>query len=267
MTSTLQFSINLARQVGQFLIEQYDKTMLETNIKNDHSAVTAADISADHLITNSIHENYPNDGILSEELQPVVSGEFEEKNKAVWVIDPLDGTTNYSLGLKVWGVLITRVVNGQPEMSVLNFPMLGELYHTQLDVGAFLNDKQIFVEQPNPKRPFSFFACCSRTFRNYDVTVPYKTRILGSAAYTFCTVARGSAILGFEAAPKIWDIAGAWLLISEAGGTIYSFEDRQPFPLNTDLNYSQVSFPTIAAATKKIAYTGKNQIHPKKGKL
>ena len=109
----------------------------------------------------------------------------------------------------------------------------------------------------------AFFSCCSRTHRYYDVRVRYKARILGSAAYNLCTVARGVAVMGFEAPPKIWDIAGGWLVVSEAGGVVETLDGSRPFPLSSAEDYSQRKFPTLAAATQRLASLGREQITPK----
>jgi myo-inositol-1(or 4)-monophosphatase len=264
MTETLQFATDLAHQVGQKLLEKFRSSGLETKLKSDHSVVTEADFTADHLITSAIRENYPDDLILSEELQPGYSSNNLETQLPVWIIDPLDGTTNFSLGLHFWGVLMARIVGGWPETGVMYFPYIDELYCATREKGAFLNGEPIQVEPPNVQVPMSFFACCSRTFRLFDVSVPYKARIFGSAAYTFCTVARGIAVLGFEATPKIWDIAAPWLLVIEAGGVMETLDGSQPFPLKTRGSYDQKKFPTLAGATHDLVFQAHKQITPKR---
>jgi myo-inositol-1(or 4)-monophosphatase len=218
---------------------------------------------ADQFITKSIHDNFPHDRLLSEELQPNFTGPGQDRGSATWIIDPLDGTTNFSLGFYIWGVLITRLVDGWPDCTVMYFPKIHECYSAKYGQGAYLNENQIRVESPSKERPLSFFSCCSRTFRRYNVNVPYKARILGSAAYTFSALAHGIAVLGFEAMPKIWDIAGAWLLVQEAGGVIEPFDGNQPFPLKDDIEYRQQSYPTIGAATQEVLNRARQQITPK----
>jgi myo-inositol-1(or 4)-monophosphatase len=95
------------------------------------------------------------------------------------------------------------------------------------------------------------------------VDIPYKTRILGCAAYTLCAVARNIAIVGFEATPRIWDIAGAWLVLQEAGGQVATLDGSLPLPLRPGLDYASQSFPTLAAAdTERLAWA-RTRIHPK----
>jgi len=260
MQSKLEFAIQTSRKAGRLLLDYFQRPGTQADLKADHSVVTEADIAADKLIAKDIQGSYPADWILSEELQTSTP---DYKGKSVWIVDPLDGTTNFSLGLPIWGVLIALTVDGWPELASLYFPAIDELYTVQRGQGSYLNGKQITVKPPDPKKPWSFFSCCSRTFRNYTVSIPYKTRILGSAAYSLCCVARGIALLGFEATPKIWDITGVWLLVQEAGGVIETYDDSTPFPLIPGKDYSRQDYPTLAAATLQLISKAHSQIQPK----
>ncbi|MCU0489386.1 MAG: inositol monophosphatase [Anaerolineales bacterium] len=250
MESPAEFATRLALEAGRLLSEYFRQSDLLVSWKADRTLLTEADLAADRYITQAIQRSYPDDLLLSEEnLQGFEPTGTESIQRAVWVVDPLDGTTNFSLGLPVWGTLITRLVNGWPEISVLNFPLLNELYSAEKGAGASLNGQPIRTgtEQHPPRLPF--FACCSRTFRKYQVSIPYKARILGSAAYSFCLAARGAAVVSFEARTKLWDIAGPWLLVTEAGGWITAHQEIQPFPLRAGIDYHHQNFATLAAST------------------
>jgi myo-inositol-1(or 4)-monophosphatase len=259
MPTPLEFATELALQTGALLKKYYNPAGLQASRKLDNSVVTEADLAADRLISQSIHEQYPQDEIISEESGSSIKSELSP----IWVIDPLDGTTNFSLGLPVWGVSIARLIDGLPQLGVLFFPLINELYIASLGSGATLNHSPIHTREPDPSQPMSFFACCSRSFRNYNISIPYKPRIMGSACYSFCLVARGSALLGFEATPKIWDLAAAWLLVKEAGGTIFAFDGSSPFPVSLNVDYNVTNYPTLAASTSKGFEFGKKNIHRK----
>ena len=250
MTDPLSFAIQLAQQAGDLLAAAFRKDERAATWKDDHSLVTQADVASDQLITAAIHQNFPDDLIMSEELQPGYPFRSGSPDRAVWVIDPLDGTTNFHLGLHYWGVLIARLVDGSPDTAALYFPLLGELYSAQKGRGAFLNHQPLEIDA-SQYRKLSFFACCSRTFQRYQVDIPYKTRIFGCAAYTFSSVARNIAILGFEVTPRVWDIAGAWLLVEEAGGVLDVLDGSPPFPLRPGIDYAHQDFPTLAAASSE----------------
>lgn len=256
MDPSLEFAAQLATETGKHLLEFFTPKGTNTKMKEDHSVVTEADLSADQLITQSIQREYPADKLISEELQPT----SDDIGAAVWVIDPLDGTTNFSLGMPIWGVSIARIVDGWPSIGAVYFPIVNELFTAQQGSGAFLNGEQIHAQPPIPGHSTSFFSCCTRTHQRYDVSIRYKTRILGSACYTLCAVARGMAIVGFEATPKIWDIAASWLIINESGGAIESFDSSQPFPLRANYDYRLTSFPILSGATSELISNSRKQI-------
>jgi myo-inositol-1(or 4)-monophosphatase len=242
MLSPLEFSIDLAHQAGKLLAEFYVPFGIAATEKLDQSLVTQADLAADRLITNKIRSQYPDDLILSEESN-TQSGDLD---RPIWIIDPLDGTTNFSLGLPIWGVSIARLINGLPHTGVVYFPMVNELYTAEAGKGASLNQTALNPDSELHDQK-SFFSCCSRTIRHYQVNLSYKTRILGSAAYSICCVARQSAIMSMEMTPKIWDIAAVWLIIQESGFEISVLEGDSPFPLQSSVDYQRKSYPTIAA--------------------
>ena len=259
MNEPMVFATRLALQAGNLLRKFYNPAGFQASQKSDHSVVTEADLAADRLITDSIHEHYPNDEIISEES----SHRLTNTLSPIWIIDPLDGTTNFSQGLSIWGVSIARAVDGYPVLGVIYFPMINELYTASRGTGAFLNQHSIATRAPDPAQPMSFFACCSRSFRYYDISIPYKPRIMGSCAYSLCMVARGSALLGFDATSKIWDLAAGWILIEESGGKIAAFEGSPPFPVSSKESDIQTSYPTLAAATPEVFALGQKKIKRK----
>jgi myo-inositol-1(or 4)-monophosphatase len=263
MDPVLDFAIQLARQAGEFLSGRFFASDNAASLKPDRSVVTQADVAADRMIYDAIRAAYPDDLYLSEELHPELNALPGDAIPPMWVVDPLDGTTNFSLGLPIWGVLICRLVAGLPEVAVLYFPMLDELYTAQRGRGAYRNGEKLILPVADNGRPISFFACCSRTFRHYQVNIPFKPRILGSAAYNVCCVARSIAILSFDASPKIWDIAGAWLLLNEAGGCIQTYDGSRPFPVKTGQAYQQKDFPVLAGISAEVVDRWRQEIQPK----
>ncbi len=260
MPPLLSFAIQLAHQAGELLVDHFRRRENEISLKVDRSIVTSADLSADRRITRAIQQAFPQDSVLSEELHPALPA---EPGKAIWIIDPLDGTTNFSLGLFYWGTVIAYCISGCPELAVLHFPLLGETYSAQRGQGAFLNGLPLRVKSPDPQDKTTVFACCSRTFREYDVGIRYKARILGSASYSYCMVAKGIALMAFEAWPKIWDIAGAYLLVQQAGGVITTLEELPPFPLTTIEDFRNKNFAVLAASSPEFLQEARNQIHPR----
>lgn len=260
-TTPLAFAVETVKFAGDLLVERYFNTEKDISLKSDGTLVTGADLEIDEIIRTRIAQEYPQDYIYSEEI-PYKTGDTLEPLH-LWVLDPIDGTTNFALGLSIWGVLLARLENGLPELAAMYFPLLGELYTVQRGTGAYLNGKRIYTKPPSADQPYSFFACCSRTFRHYQVSIRYKARILGSAAYSFCCLARGAAVIAFESTPKIWDIAGPWLLVEEAKGAIDTLESASPFPFHPQSTPFNQVFPTLAAASPQDLEKARAQIKPK----
>ena len=254
--NTLTFATQLAQETGDILLSYYQRSGIHTRLKTDRTVVTEADLAADQHLRKRITNAYPDDAILSEE-----AGTTYPLNKSiVWIIDPLDGTTNFSLGFHYWGVSLARLLNGYPDLGVLYFPLIDELFTAVHGGGAYLNGVRLKAKPPNPNQPTSFFSCCSRANKYYNIDIKYKTRILGSAAYGLATVARGSAILAFEVTPKIWDFSASWLIIQEAGGLIAPLDGDDPYPLIPGIDYEGKSFPILSAATPELLFEGRSKI-------
>jgi len=247
--SALTFSEELALQTGSLLKGYFHLEGSDPQVKADHTVVTQADLEADRFLRAAIQAEFPNDHILTEE-----SGLSEiDPARPLWVIDPLDGTTNFALGLHNWGVSIARLVDGYPDTAALYFPLHDELYSAQRGQGAALNRQPLTVRPLHPGMPTAFFTCCSTSLRTYELNVRYKFRLLGSAAYDFCLVARGAAIAGFQAIPKIWDIAGGWLVLEEAGGSAGLHPQGSPFPYFAGQTSTAIPYPTLMAANPELA--------------
>jgi myo-inositol-1(or 4)-monophosphatase len=256
----IEFVIELTQQTGELLKSYFASTDLFLDRKLDNSLVTEADIVADQFIFATIHEKYPDHSIVSEELNHKLSS--KNIKGYTWIVDPLDGTTNFSMGMHYWGTLITLVYQNRVQLTSQYFPLIDELFSAQLGKGATLNGEPIHVESPNNKLHYTFFSCCSRTIRKYSVTLPYKMRIFGSAAYSMCSVAKGASRIAFEAKAKIWDIAGAWLLIQEAGGYINTPYHTPPFPLIPSIDYYDKDYAVLAAANFDWYQQAKQNINP-----
>jgi myo-inositol-1(or 4)-monophosphatase len=248
MDTPLQFAAQLAQETGKLLSDRFELHGTRGALKSDRTVVTEADRAANRFICDAIRQAYPEEEIISEE-GTTTSG---ESNNPVWVIDPLDGTTNFSLGLHVWGVSIGRLVKGMPDSGAIYFPLLGELYTAQRGQGAFLNDTPIHVKPLEKDQPAAFLAFSSHTFKHYLVKLRYKPRVIGSACYDLCLVARGAAIIGFLAKPKIWDLAAGWLVVEEAGGVVEAYNDVVPFPISPHTDYEEDFYPTIMAADEDL---------------
>lgn len=249
----------MARETGNELLARFNKGDNGEEMKSDHTLVTAADHQADHMIQDLIQEQYPGEGILSEEKDTVYP-----ETKHAWVIDPLDGTVNFSKGLLYWGVSIAHMVNGEPQDGAIYFPTINELYTASRGRGAFLNEKPLSVEAETSEEFFPLFVHCSRMHQRYTARLGYKKRSLGAAAYHLCLIAKNTAALALESTPRIWDFAAAWLIIEEAGGAIRALGEEQPFPAQPGIDYGKKPYSILAARSTAILAEAEDGIHRKK---
>ena len=197
--------------------------------------VTSSDLAVQHFLTRRLADLLPGSGFLCEE-----EHFSDTSHRQVWIIDPIDGTTNYSRGIEFCCISLALTEDGNPVMGVVYSPWRDELYHAQAGKGAFLNGKPILVSD----RPFGnglLFTTMS-TYRKdlarkcsdiiYDLYQECNDlRRTGSAAMELCLMATGKVDLYFEIRLYPWDYAAASLILREAGGTVCGFDGAFP-PLN-----------------------------------
>jgi len=256
MSDILEYTVQLAHQAGELLCRHYSGLGIASIYKSDHTLVTAADLETDRFINTALMDAFPGEPVLSEEQRTCLA----EPSASSWVVDPLDGTTNFSLGLHHWGVSIAHLINGWPDLAVVYFPLLRETYTARRGEGASFNGQKL--KRPAQEQREACFAYCSRTLQRYRVSIPFKTRLLGSSAFDLCAVARGSAVVSFDATPKIWDLAAAWLIVEEAGGVVETPFCESPFPVRHQVEYRDISYPTLASDTPARLAWARQRIEP-----
>lgn len=250
-------AVEAARLVGEELLALFEQGLNAGRIKSDQTLVTEADHQADQLIQEFILERHPGDGILSEE-----NATIYPDSEHIWVVDPLDGTVNFSHGLHYWGVSIAHLVDGRPQDGAIYFPVIDEIYTGKRGEGAYLNGDPLSIRTGPDDDLFPLFVHCSRMHQRYAVKSSFKKRSLGAAAYHLCLVAKNTAVLALESTPRIWDFAAGWLIIEEAGGAIRTLGDEQPFPAQPGIDYAKKSFPILAACSGPILEKAAKGIRP-----
>lgn len=232
----------------QILLKHYGHVIASQ--KADGTLVTATDRAVDDYITTRLSTAFPDHAILSEERNT----HFDATSPFSWVIDPLDGTTNYARGMPIWGVSIALLFQGAPVLGYLRFVSLHEEYHATLNGGTWSGNHKVQSAPEAHTDDEHFITICTRTPRYYQVDTKLKPRILGSAAYHIAAVANGSALAGIESTPKLWDFAAALLILTEAGGSYKRLDQETPlFPLSNETkDYARLSYPLLAAANRSI---------------
>tara|TARA_B100000945_G_scaffold249_1_gene229 strand:- start:2507 stop:3328 length:822 start_codon:yes stop_codon:yes gene_type:complete len=215
--------------------------------KSDGSLITSCDLWSDKKIVDGLSIIAPNEGVLSEEGNKTIP-----RDEAYWIVDPLDGTTNFAAGIPYWSISVARFLHGKPESSFLIIPTLNKKFLAIKGEGVWLNDKKIICENNSQKS--DCVSLCSRSIkilqRNPNEIFPGKIRLLGVSSLNLTSVAMGQTFGAIESTPKIWDIAAAWLILEELNCKI-DWLDINPINLKSDMDLSEVNFPLIAGRTKK----------------
>jgi myo-inositol-1(or 4)-monophosphatase len=251
-TTVLDFAQATTATVGTQLLQDFGQ--VQADQKADGSLVTQADKWADQEIRDAIASTFPNHGILSEEGEHIFPG-----TEWCWVIDPLDGTTNFTRGIPIWAISLGLLYQGTPVFGYVYLPPLAQAFHGYWDTsgltgqnnGAFLNHRPIHTSTDSPSNNH-FFSICSRSTSVLQKGFPGKIRMLGVASYNFLMVAAGATLGGVEATPKIWDIAAVWVIVQAAGGGWVSLPSERVFPLLDGEDYSDRSYPTLVVSQPEL---------------
>jgi myo-inositol-1(or 4)-monophosphatase len=251
-TAILDFATATTTRVGNRLLTDFGQ--VQASQKADGSLVTQADKWADQEIQDAIASTFEGYGILSEEGEHI----FPD-TEWCWVIDPLDGTTNFTRGIPIWAISLGLLYQGTPVFGYVHVPPLAQAFHgffpgdsgLATPTGAFLNHHPIYTSIDTPSNNH-FFNLCSRSTAVIQPGFPCKIRMLGVASYNFLTVAAGATLGSVEATPKIWDLAAAWAIVQAAGGGWISLNSQPVFPLIPGKNYGDRSFPTLVVSRSEL---------------
>ncbi len=233
----LNVAIKAARAAGAIINRAaLDVESVRISQKQINDFVTEVDHASEKIIIETLLTAYPGHGILAEE-----SGkEYGAKDSEfVWIIDPLDGTTNFIHGFPVYCVSIALAVKGKVEQAVVYDPTRNDLFTATKGRGAYLNERRIRVSKRTqlkdclistgfPFRPGDNF----KSYMNMMGDVMQRTagiRRPGAAALDLAYVAAGFTDGFFESGLSIWDVAAGSLLVTEAGGLVGNFTGEADF--------------------------------------
>jgi len=226
-TGIREFAIETAKKAGALLKENVGKVG-RIEFKGAVDIVTEVDRKSEELIMAAIGKTFPGHGILTEE-----SPEVKQDSPYKWIIDPLDGTTNYSHGFPFFCVSIGFEEAGEVTFGAVYDPMLDELYTAEKGIGAALNGKKITVSAINDlgrgllATGFPYDLRASRD-NNLDFFSEFSLkaqaiRRAGSAALDLCYIASGRFDGYWEMKLRPWDVAAGALIVEEAGGRVTDF--------------------------------------------
>lgn len=235
----LDFAIQTARDAGRILAERFGRSIEITN-KSELDLVTESDLASERLIIDRIRTYYPRHAILAEESGASEPADRDRQSDWRWIIDPLDGTTNYAHGYPCFCVSIGLEHQGRMEVGVVYDPLRDEMFAAERGQGAALNGRRIRVSTaptlagallctgfPYDVRERNEFA---RHFANFIMNAQGVRRD-GAAALDLAYVAAGRFDGFWEEGLKPWDVAAGILLIEEAGGRVSNYRGE---PMNID---------------------------------
>jgi myo-inositol-1(or 4)-monophosphatase len=241
MTQTLHPMLNVAikaaRAAGSIINRAaLDVERLQVTAKGVNDFVTEVDQAAEQAVIETLLTAYPGHGILAEESGRQHGAKHSEY---LWIIDPLDGTTNFIHGLPVYAVSIALAFRGKVEQAVVYDPSRNDLFFASKGRGAFLNDRRLRVSKRI--RMAEALIGTGFPFRKGDNLKRYVKmmeqvmtqcaglRRPGAAALDLCYVAAGWYDGFFETGLSPWDVAAGSLMITEAGGLIGNFTGESDF--------------------------------------
>lgn len=243
----LEFAAALAVECSAYAAARFAPHLARR--KGDGTLVTETDLAIDAMIVERLAVAYPSHCVLSEEQ----TTRYDAGADFTWVVDPVDGTTNFVRGMPAWGVSVALLYRGQPVAGAVDFPLLQERFMAAAGAGAWRNGERIHTDANELADDELLMMKCTRTDRLFEVRLPLKARIYGSAAYHLCKVADGSALAGIETTPKVWDLAAAYLLVVEAGGQVTTWLREPIFPLAAEsMDYAALTTPVFVAANRAI---------------
>ncbi len=227
----LEVAKQAALEAGKVILKHFGQT-LKLSLKNGDKSdfVTKADLEAERLIVKIITANFKDHNLIAEEEKKIDKG-----SEYTWLIDPLDGTISYSVGLPYFSVSIGLLKNNQPILGVLYDVSFKDLYWAQKGQGAYLNNKQIFVSNQDDLEKAVVDVDTGHRARRQQKIDNYISRMLMQVGYLY-SFGPAAGIMGLVSKGNLdayvaqgwhWDFAGGAMIIKEAGGRITDFEGNE----------------------------------------
>ena len=221
--------IDISKKAGSIIKKGFGTAFKIEYKTNESNLVTEIDKASEELIINFIKEKYPAHSILAEE-----GGDVRKNSEYLWVVDPLDGTTNFAHGLPIFSVSIGVQKNGETIAAVVYDVMQDIVFSAEKGSGAFANSEKIKVSNVNKLEhsllvtgfPYNIAENPEEAFERFTILTKKSRgmRRLGSAAIDFCYLASGVFDGFWEVHLHPWDMCAGKLIAEEAGGIVTDFE-------------------------------------------
>ncbi len=230
MKNESEIAISVIKEAGELVRQAFRHNNGTIKLKEDRSLVSETDLRSNELILKKLKEHFPNDLYLSEEQED--ANHTKLTNERTWVIDPLDGTSNFLASLPLFAVVIALVKGGETKLGIIFDPLHGDLFFASAGQGAILNNSPIKVSTKKETAGAMLFAGRGHQNENRErhgqiiLKLERQTtyfRRLGSAAIMLSSVAAGRADSAILTGSSPWDTLAGALLVEEAGGKITDY--------------------------------------------
>ena len=212
ISANLNIMIKASEKASKILIRDFGEVeKLQISVKGPSDFVSNADTKAEKIIINELMKAKKNYSILSEECGSKINSDSEN----VWIIDPIDGTTNFLHGVPHFAISIALKSNNEIISGLIYDPIKDEMFYAEKDNGAFFNNQRIKVSKKK-----DIEGCLFGTGGKEKIEVDLITRKSGSAALDMAYVAAGRYDGYFQNNLNLWDIAAGIIIVKEAGGII-----------------------------------------------
>lgn len=220
-------AIEAAKEAGSVLIELFQDKSKKYEMKNNLDILAEADLKSEKIIIEHIKKSFPDHSILSEE-----KGEEKGSSDFRWIIDPVDGTINFSRGIEEFCISIAVERDKKLILGLIYNPLQSKFYVAEKDKGAFLNEQKIHVSKEkeiiNTILATDNSSNIDARIKNYDILAKICTqvrhiRIFGSGALHLARIAAGEIDAYYKTKLNYWDYGAGVLIVKEAGGKITDF--------------------------------------------
>ncbi len=232
-----KFCILLAEEAGKFVMDYFGKDFEVSSKDRKNNLVTEVDKGCQNLIKNRISERFPEHNIIGEEDEPYL---VENISEFVWVIDPIDGTTNFANGLPNFSISIGLLKNSEPIAGAIWVPWPNKnnclIFSTAKNEGSWIDNAKISINKSQFSLgggAISSYSSFSPIFGNIDRKInPMNKRlrgdkrVIGSVAYEMAMITKGSIGFSLLGPAFIWDFGAGLLLIKEAGGVVMELNNN-----------------------------------------
>lgn len=199
---------------------------IKQEFKHDGSILTEADTAMQSRLLRIFTQTWPQIPFLAEEMPPAQQQQLlDDADAGIWVVDPLDGTSNFSVGIPYYAVSVAFILHGKLELGVVYDPERDEMFSAQRNVGAFLNEQRLDLLHMADVDVITIgtvdFKRLTPALAGKLVTnAPYKSqRSFGSVALDWCWIAAGRGDVYVHGKQNLWDYAAGHLILQEAGGS------------------------------------------------